>query len=325
MKRFEFFLQQLGKLLAEASHQDDPGLWLYKNNFRTPLFMLEALSKMYAAFHNRKRFIKLEEQFKFLEDVLGGADYYDSFAKEFSADKTIPEAVVVYLQIKFREKITSLNGVLKNKNWLTENKRLSKIENSLVTANWKKEKKEMSLLQGYYSNEITGITAFVQKMNFHFDNVEADVHELRRKLRWLSIYPQALRGSIQLVKKEPVPEHLAKYLTTEIVTSPFNKMPDAGDNENFLLLDQNYFFALSWMIAELGKIKDNGLRVIALKEALQQTEKLKEADAFKRAYELLGDKQPQLQQLLSDAESICRTYFKEKNLENLVIGTAKGK
>ena len=31
------------------------------------------------------------------------------------------------------------------------------------------------------------------KTKFHFSNVEVDVHELRRKLRWLSIYPQALR------------------------------------------------------------------------------------------------------------------------------------
>jgi hypothetical protein len=33
--------------------------------------------------------------------------------------------------------------------------------------------------------------------NYHFVNVENDVHELRRKLRWLSIYPQSLRGAIQ--------------------------------------------------------------------------------------------------------------------------------
>jgi hypothetical protein len=79
------------------------------------------------------------------------------------------------------------------------------------------------------------------------------------------------------------------------------------------------------MIAELGKLKDSGLAVIAIKEALQETGKLTDAAAYKKAYQLLGSKQPQLQQLLDKAEALCKTYFTEHNLEHLVIGVVKAK
>jgi hypothetical protein len=48
-----------------------------------------------------------------------------------------------------------------------------------------------------YKESVDKIIRFVAGTNYHFVNVENDVHELRRKLRWLSIYPQSLRGAIQ--------------------------------------------------------------------------------------------------------------------------------
>ena len=318
--RFDFFLKTCEDLLTKASSQKNPGLWLYQNNFRTPLFMLEALSKLYANVHNTKKFTKLKERFKVLEDVLGAADYYDCFAKEFSLNKKIPATVIAFMKAQTNQRIVSLNDSLIDKDWLITNKRISKIKEDLLAAKWLKQKKEIDTITEFYQSEIKKIIAFVTEKKFVFGNLENDVHELRRKLRWLSIYPQALRGCIQLTANTKVPKTIAKYLTKEITTSPFNKMPDANDNVHFLMLEQNHFYALSWMIAELGKIKDNGLRIFALVEALQQTEKLSEADALKKAYQLLGKKQPTVDNLLSQAGTISKTYFKEKSLEALVVG-----
>ena len=100
-------------------------------------------------------------------------------------------------------------------------------------------------------------------------------------------------------------------------------MPDAGDCNYFLLLQQNYFYALSWMIAELGKIKDKGLHAVAVKEALQQTADLDDVAAYKKTYQLTGAKQPKVEQLLADASAICKAYFDEQNLEHLVVGMKK--
>jgi len=48
-QRFNFFLDQLQSLLANAQNQKNPALWLYSNNARTTLFMLEALAKLVMA------------------------------------------------------------------------------------------------------------------------------------------------------------------------------------------------------------------------------------------------------------------------------------
>jgi hypothetical protein len=324
--RFDFFLNQLQTLLTKAAKQKNPGLWLYQNNMRTPLFMLEGLAKLYSGLHNQKKFEKIKAQFKVLEDILGAIDYYDAFAKEFSKNKNIAPAIISYLQAQTREKIQSLNETLTEKEWIgPDSKRIKKIQEKLSTANWLKEEKEIKELNDFYGQAIYEIVEFVKSDQFHFANVEADVHELRRKLRWLSIYPQAVKGCIQLTNSKTASKEVNKYLTTEIISSPFNRMPDAGNGKYFLLLNKKYFYALSWMIAELGKLKDSGLRVIAIKEALQQTTPVSDSVAYAKAYSMLGKTEPKLQQVLTKAEAVCKTYFAEHNLEHLVIGTAAAK
>ena len=319
--RFEFYLNKLQLLFDKAILQKNPALWLYKNDARTPLFMLEGLAKMYSSLHNKKKFTKLKVHLKLLEDTLGAIDYYDTVAKNLSVYKKINTTLLNYLQAQSREKIQSLNEILVEKKWLsTTDSRINKIQKKLDKADWFKEEKEVKAINDYYNKTIFEITAFVKKSNFVFTNIEADVHELRRKLRWLSIYPQALRGCIQLSLSKQQPAKPTKYLTKEIVNSSFNKFPEAGNSTILLLLEQNHFYALSWMINELGKIKDNGLQAIAVKEALQQTSELDEPAAYKKAYQLLGTKQILIPQLLSDAEALCKTYFEEQYLENLVLG-----
>ena len=102
-------------------------------------------------------------------------------------------------------------------------------------------------------------------------------------------------------------------------------MPDAGDQQYFLLFNQERFFALSWLIAELGNLKDNGLKVEIIKEAILQTSKTTEKDALAKAYKLAGPGQKTIQQVLDTAEKLSNNFCKEKNLENLVTGIATTK
>ena len=325
--RFEYFLFQFEELLTKASKQKNPGLWIYQNNARTPLFMLEGLAKLYSGIHNKKKFEKLKAHFKLLEDTIGQIDYYDAFAKEFLANKKIPASITNYLQAQSREKIQSLNEILAEKEWIgADNFRIKKIRKKLSKTDWKDEKDDIKSIQEFYVNAINKILEFINEKDFHFTNVENDVHEFRRMLRWLSIYPQALRGCIQLGKtKATAPKFLSKYLTKAITTSPYNAMPDAGDQQYFLLFDQKRFFALSWLIAELGNLKDNGLKVEVIKEAILQTSKTSEKEALAKAYKLAGAGQKTIPQILSAAGKLCNTFCKEKNLENLITGIAAAK
>ena len=201
--KFVYFLNKLQVLLDNAAKQKNPALWLYSNDARTPLFMLEGLAKLYTQIHNKKKFTKLKEQFKLLEDTLGAIDYYDNIAKDIISNKKIPTSVIAYLQAQTREKIQSLNEILVEKEWLSpSNSRIKKIQKKLNEADWLEEKEEVKAINEFYGEAIYDITEFIQTAAYHFNNIETDVHELRRKLRWLSIYPQAIQGSIQLTKNK---------------------------------------------------------------------------------------------------------------------------
>lgn len=88
------------------------------------------------------------------------------------------------------------------------------------------------------------------------------------------------------------------------------------------MAEKNRFYALSWTIAELGNLKDNGLKVEVIKEAVLQTSKTNEKSALTQAYKLCGPEQITIQQILDTAEKLCKTYCKEKNLESLITGVA---
>ncbi len=320
--RFTYHLQKVETLLTNAKKQTNPALWLFNNNARTPFFMLEGLAKLYANLHNEKKFTKLRDHFKLIEDGLGQIDYYDFLAKAFATNKQVSLACKQYVKKQIANKVQLLNDILVENEWLTtDNKRISKINKKLTEANWLKPKNEVEAIAAFYGEAIYKTNEFVAETKYHFDNVEEDVHELRRKLRWLSIYPQALQGVVQYAKDKKTETHLKKYLTKEIVNSPFNKFPDAGNNNAFLFVNKNHFLSLSWIIAALGNLKDEGLLIDGLKEAIQQTTTCTDEEAFKNTYTLLGKKQRKMQAILDEAEKITKAFFTENNLEHLLATT----
>ena len=62
-QRFDYFLQQVQAALTKAEATENPGLSLYQQNVRTPIFMLEALSRVYSYINNKKLFEKLDKRF----------------------------------------------------------------------------------------------------------------------------------------------------------------------------------------------------------------------------------------------------------------------
>lgn len=324
LSRFEHFLNKLQAILILAAKEKNPGLYLYKNNARTPLFMLEALARMYGEFHNKKKFEKITTYFKSVEDAIGAVDYYDNMAKAFASNKKIPASIINYLQAETREKLQSLNELLTEKDWLNPTEsRLAKIHEKLTEADWKSEKKEANEIATFYVEAIYDIKEFLAGKKFSFMNMEDDVHELRRKYRWLSIYPQALLGAIQLSKAGLVPAYLKKYATPAITASPYNQMPEGSNCKYQLLLKQSHLFALSWMIDALGTLKDKGLYIIALNEALQATTSMDEDASYKKAYQLLGTGYPTVRTLMNEAQQMAQTFDKESVLETLVVGVLK--
>jgi hypothetical protein len=318
-QRFDHFLQPLQAALEKAEASDNPALALYQQNVRTPLFMLEALTRLYRSMHNKKLFEKLNERFKLFEDLLGSIDYYDGFSKEFSAKENIPATLKDFIKKQMESKLADLNQVLADGSWTGhDNKRMKKITSKLAKADWPNAKDDADGVRKYYSKSIDKVVTNVKASKISFHDVEKDVHELRRELRWLSIYPQALLGLIQMKPTVDSPAYLQKYLTPEIINSPFNKMPAPNDLKDIIFVSANYFYALSWLIAELGKLKDNGLRIVILKEALQSTDKLTDEEAEKKAFALCVEGQMSTGDILKRAKEISEEFFTEKIPEQIL-------
>ena len=66
---FLFYSKQLQVLFKKAAEQKNPALWLYNNDARTVLFMLEALTRIHNKAFDEKIFSKWNKRFKKLEDL----------------------------------------------------------------------------------------------------------------------------------------------------------------------------------------------------------------------------------------------------------------
>lgn len=303
--------------MSAAAESENAALYLFENDARTPFFMLEAVARLAVEFYKKPRFEKLLTRFKAIEDLLGAIDYADEAGQELAKVERVPSAVLAHFQYEKQRKLGEFNRLLADEHWL-DGKRIAKIRKKLAKADWASAKREIKMLEELYLELTENLSAHFEG-EITFTDVETDVHELRRDLRWLSIYPHAVPGAIRLSggTKKPAPE-LRKYLTTEVLTSPFNKFAEPLEDVKPLRLDQNSFYALSWMISELGQLKDEGLLHEALHHALMMTIGKKDREAEKRTNELLRGRETG--EILQLAQLIVKDYFEGKSLRNLVIG-----
>ena len=317
--RFDKQLTKIDSLLKDSQKQKNSALWLFENDLRTPFFMLEGLARIYSKIDGSKIFNKLKQRFKTLEDILGQIDYYTQAEKTFAKNKKITAEINNYFTTNKQNALIKLGEILKLDNWYN-GERIAKIKNKLSKLNTEAAEDETAALSNFYTNAINKIHAFVALTTFKFNNVEDDVHELRRKLRWLSIYAQALQGGVKLVIHTKNNNVLKHYLTPEIKNSPYNVLPKSNPKNTALQLDKNIFYALSWLINQLGNIKDIGLNITILKEAIQASkQEINEAEALELTYKILGPKQIKMEVLLQNVSIITAKFFKEGYLQNLLV------
>jgi hypothetical protein len=314
---FLLYSNQLQTLFNKAATQKNPALWLYTNGARTPLFMLEALTRLHDKAFDEKLFAKWNNRFKKLEDLFGEIDAYMVYEKEFKKNKKIPADALKYFTINSAEFIVKCNQRLQEKDWL--NNKLQSFENKLSEFDVEYNQEYIDELQFSIVDEIDAILNFVLKYDYQFTKLEEQIHEVRRKLRWLSIYAQALQGLIQLKKSPKSPKTTVNYLTKEVLNSSFNKLPEKPKKVAIIQYDTNSFYALSWLIDELGKLKDSGLKVHALTNALYVSEKITEEAAREKAISLLGFKKTVEADILKQASKIIKMAISDDKILDKLI------
>jgi len=319
LSAIEFHLDQISDLIRKANLVKNQAHFLYKNNLRTPLFMLEAIFRAYRDVYKGYGYKKMYSRVKEVEDAVGRLDYYYYYANEMAANKS-KARVRKYLLEKAKRMEDELKEILSNEGWL-DGSVIRKIRKKLTKTVWKTQEDEAAEIRDFYIKAIGSLPKSSRSKEIIFRDMELDVHELRRDLRWLSIYPHAFQGLFQISRTKQKPGgNLLKYRTKEIIRSPFIELPQRFDYPQNIWLNKNNFIALSWIIAEIGSLKDNGLRLEIVGEAMEQTGKSPGKIREQEVISFLGKKQDDTKTILKKAADTYRQFLKDKVLDNLVAG-----
>lgn len=314
---FIFYCSQLQNHLTEAAKQKNPALWLHKNGARTLFFMLEGLTRLHDKSFDEKLFSKWHKRFKKMEDVFGEIDYYLWIEQEFKINKKINTVIISKVTDKANKCIEKCNKRLTEKDWL--NKRVPSFIEKLDEYSNDYNKAYLHELKIALTEEIEDIVILLEKNNFTLTLLEDELHELRRRFRWLSIYAQALNGLIQLKDNKRKNSYTINYQTKEILNSPYNKLPVKPKHTALIEYDKDSFYALSWLINYLGNLKDTGMKLESLTKYIFEFEDLTEAMAMDKACKLLGLKNTTQEDILKDASDVLRKFVLQDKILNTLL------
>jgi hypothetical protein len=254
-KRFETPLLALETLLKETSSKRDKGAFFYKNKARDIYFRLEALGRLYRNIHDKKLFELWYKEFKTFEDLLGQIDYNESMHQLFGQNKKLRSKCDKLFGAKQQELLKTLQQKISNDGWLTGEK-IQNIRVGLQQASWLDMHEDRSAYGREMIRELEKLEEKYRNGELNPFQTEEGLHEFRRKLRWFGIYSIASSGMVQLLPNKLVSDCNKKYTTKEIVTSPYNQMPKPMKNELTIMIQSNHFYAISWLIQQLGNWKD---------------------------------------------------------------------
>jgi hypothetical protein len=239
------------------------GQVLYKANIRTPLFMLEGLARVACGTGGDEEvFGEILRDVKILEDVTGQVDFW-WVVREKSVAWGLPPEFLRHAEDHHQAACGRMAGWLEARAWVdhrylpTEGDvrlRVHRMGRALADESWPSPRKESRRIAEFFLDRVRSTDAAVRALDL--DDVEHGLHELRRKLRWLSIYATSLDGAVQLDTAARAPKGWARYLTPAVVNNPFNALPKGDGRAEPLRLPAPLFYALSWLIAELGALKD---------------------------------------------------------------------
>jgi hypothetical protein len=237
---------------------------LYRANLRTPLFMLEGLSRIARdTSEDEETFRAVLRDVKIAEDVLGLVDFWWVLHGK-GQEWELPEEFLQMARDRHQAASGRLVGWLEARAWIDHRYlpeegevqlRVHRIGRDLKDLNWPSARKERKRLLAFFRECVEATERAAQSLDLN--DVEHGIHELRRRLRWISIYANALDGAVQLDKSAKAPKNWSRYLTPAVVENPFNDLPKGdGKGADPILFPAPLFYALSWLIAELGTLKD---------------------------------------------------------------------
>jgi hypothetical protein len=207
-------------------------------------------------------FSELLQDVKIIEDALGEVDWWWSLAEK-GTTWGLPDALMARARERHHAASGRVIGWLEARGWIDHRYlpdegevklRVHRIGRSLYDVSWPSPRKEHKELTKFLRDRARSIEEASRTLDMN--DIEHGVHELRRKLRWISIYATALDGAVQLDHEAKTPKGYARYMTPAVVENPFNVLPKGDGTAKPVMIPAPLFYALSWTIAELGTLKD---------------------------------------------------------------------
>jgi hypothetical protein len=233
---------------------------------RKYFFYLEAIGRVFKEIHNPNRFEKLSIWAKEKEDVLGQIDQWYFLGKAWNDNEA-----KAFAKEKYQKAMSQFSAWIEHEinNGFPE---FSFWKNKLETANWLSEKDALIQVNNMMMNQLQILQNDFLVNHWKLWDIEKGLHEVRRKLRWYSIYCRLLDGFIFL-QDSPV-------LTDWFAHNQIQIQPDVSFNlfapieSNYISIRKSPFYTLSAVIEALGTAKDKALEIILHPQYVPSTNNL---------------------------------------------------
>ncbi len=260
------FEAELDKVNTSKNKAQD----LYNNGARNILFKLEAICRLQEKITSNSKFEKWKDRFKLLEDQLGQIDFITAVIAHAETNKS-SKTLIAQKRKELLAVLAEADNTLQNKKWV-EN-RFKKFKKLLKETDTVLDEKFKTQLQAVLASEAKSIATFYESIDKKIVLIEEHLHEIRRKIRWLSIYVQCYPGVFYYMKPKTMPTWAKPYCTATILKSPFNILKPKLKNIQHLSIQYYNFIACSFVIDKIGKLKDQGLIISQLsKSAAKETQ-----------------------------------------------------
>lgn len=319
-------LRELYGHLQRSAKQPSPGLALHRNGARSGLFQLQCLARLHRVIIDDEEFEPLHAAFKAFEDLLGAVDFADAMVKRLG-DANADSELRGYFIGRRAEACFQVERHLEAAGWTPKDGETPEGWDELVEiiedADWPGARKEKKACAEYFADCAKNIQNKLAAGDFDFTHLEAGVHEVRRRIRWLSILPASLDGLFVRPTEQPVDEALAAYINDAVLKSPFNQFPKRKEVSDPIVLDSPAFLAMSWVINELGVLKDRGQTSDALLTAARDLGEGPKA-AVARARKVLGDAPESHEDIAARVEVIIKQFVSDGVLPRLAKSVLRG-
>lgn len=301
-------------VLNQSSNLKDPAWFLHKKKARPAFFMVESLTRILLCFYNDdKLLIKGRKKSKKIEDSLGRIEDYDDWYRLYQHHDKVGKKELNYFFQHREKEVKKLNKkLMEHEHYLSF---FEKIKESTINFDNEALIKKLS---AQIEKELQHAFHFFQKYPDGFNSLENQVHELRRKLRWISIYAQSFDGIIALVKNRKHYSWEKEFHLSVQERSPYVRIHEKKDLKAHIYFNYKAFLALNYVIEELGKIKDKGYDLKELSIALQKQKKLSDKKAENHAAKKLGISYTE-KDLFNTAHALLYNYFVKHRLHELLL------